>query len=84
MSQIWFYFYSPRSWMDSHELLKKLNFMVSTRLQSCCEETVYFLPLSPQSSGTHLINLRMIKGWVDLEAAQWFWTYDLWIRNPGP
>ena len=70
MSQIWFYFYSPRPWMDSHELLKKLNFMVSflwigfhvSRLQSCCEDTVYFLPLSPQSSGTHLINLGMMKG----------------------
>ena len=25
-----------------------------------------------------------MKGWVDLEDSQWFWTWDPWIGNPTP
>ena len=28
----------------------------------------------PEILGTHLIELKRMKGWVDLEATQWFWT----------
>ena len=30
---------------------------------------------------THLIDIRRIKGWVDLGTTQWFWTGDPWIGN---
>ena len=30
----------------------------------------------PESPGTHLINLGRMKGWVNLEATQWFWSWD--------
>ena len=38
----------------------------------------------PEIPGTHVINLGRIKGWVDLEVTQWFWTQDPWIGNPAP
>ena len=34
--------------------------------------------------GTYFINLRRMKNWVNLEATQWFWTWDPWIGNPVP
>ena len=34
--------------------------------------------------GTHLIDVRKMKGWVGRGAAQSFWTQDLWIGNPAP
>ena len=56
-----------------------------SRLQSHCEETVYFLPLSPQEKpGIHLIDLRRMEDWVDLGATQWFSTWGPWIGNPAP
>ena len=33
---------------------------------------------SPRVSGTHLINVWRLKGWVDLRVTLWFWTW-----NPG-
>ena len=30
----------------------------------------------PRVSSTHLINLGRIKGWPDLRATMWFWTWD--------
>ena len=32
--------------------------------------------------GAHLIDQEKMKGWVDLETTQWFWTWDSWIGNP--
>ena len=28
--------------------------------------------------GTQLIDLRRMKGWVNLRTTQWFWTWDPW------
>ena len=38
----------------------------------------------PEVSGTQLIDLERMKGWVDLANTQWFWTEDPWIENPVP
>ena len=35
----------------------------------------------PKIHGTHVIDLRRMKSWVDLGATQWFWTLDPWIPN---
>ena len=37
----------------------------------------------PEIPGSHFIDLRKMKGWVDLGATQWFWTRDpgLWIQR---
>lgn len=49
------------------------------------QETVYFLPLMPQGvTGSHLIDLGMMKGWADLWVTQWFWIWYLWIGNLVP
>ena len=37
----------------------------------------------PEIPGTHFIDLRRMKGWVDLGATPWFWTRDSWIGNPA-
>ena len=37
----------------------------------------------PEIPGTHFIELRRMKGWVDLTATQSFWTWDPWTGNPG-
>ena len=37
-----------------------------------------------QIPGTHQIYLQRMTGWVDLGAALWFWTWDLWIGSPVP
>ena len=38
---------------------------------------------SPKISGTHLIDIEKIRGWVDLGVTQWLWTRDLRIENPA-
>ena len=45
--------------------------------------SLLFTTKFPESPGTHLINLRRMKGWMDLGATQWFWTWDPWIGNPA-
>ena len=42
--------------------------------------TIHF----PGVSGTQMIDLGRMKGWVDLAATQWFWKEDPWIGNPVP
>ena len=39
----------------------------------------FFTTKFPDISGAHFIDLGGMKGWVDLEAAHWFWTRDSWI-----
>ena len=34
--------------------------------------------------GSHLIHLGRVKGWINLRATQWSWTWDLWIGNTEP
>ena len=36
----------------------------------------------PVLLGTHLVNLRRMKGWVELGATKQFWTWNTWIENP--
>ena len=38
----------------------------------------------PEGPATHLLDFGRMKGWVDLGATLWFWTWDLWICNPAP
>ena len=38
----------------------------------------------PEIPGTHFIKLGRMKGCVNLEATQWFWTQNRWIGNPAP
>ena len=46
--------------------------------------SLLFTTKFPEISGSHLIDLGRIKGWVDLGATQKFWTKDFWIANPLP
>ena len=67
---------------NKKELLKNLwpFFMAGVELPqglSKFKEEVYFLRLSIQIF--YFINLWRMKGWVDLGATKWFWTWDLWI-----
>ena len=43
-----------------------------------------FITQFREISGTHLINLRRMKGWLDLGATWSLWTQDHWIGNPAP
>ena len=47
-------------------------------------DSLFFTTKSPEISGTHLINIRRMKGLVDLGATQWFQTQDSWIGYPAP
>ena len=44
--------------------------------------SLLFTTKSPEIPGTHLINFRRMKGWVDLRVTQWFWTWVPSIGNP--
>ena len=46
-------------------------------------DKLLFTAWSPGLPGTHLLNFRRMKGWADLGATQWFWTWDPWIGNPA-
>ena len=40
--------------------------------------SLLFTTKYPEIFGIHLINLGQKKGWVNLEATQWFWKRDPW------
>ena len=71
---------------------EKQNFMAffygwgstSSRLEPLRGGRLLFTTKFPKFPGTHFINLRKMKGWVNLRAIQWFWTRDPWIGNPAP
>ena len=44
-------------------------------------DSLLFTIKCPEISGTHLINLGRMKGWVNLGATQWFWTQDHWFHK---
>ena len=46
--------------------------------------SLLFTTKFPEISGTHLIDLKKTRGWVDFEATQWFWTWDPYTGNPAP
>ena len=53
------------------------------RLQALQGGSLLFTIQFPEIAGTHFIDLRRMKGWVELGATQSFWTRDPWIENPG-
>ena len=71
---------------------KKKNFMASfygwgstaSSLEPLWGGSLLFTTKSPEIPGTHFIDLGRMKGWVDLGATEWFWTWDPWIGNPAP
>ena len=66
--------------------LRKILWPLSTAsmLQPLQGGSLLFTIQFPKIPGTDFINLRRMKGWVDLAATQWFWTREPWIRNPAP
>ena len=46
--------------------------------------SLLFTTKFPEIPGTHFMDLRRMKGWVDLGATQWFWIQDPKIGNPAP
>ena len=67
--------YGPFLWMG-------FNWLKATEpLQG---DSLLFTTKSPEIPGTHLINLRRMKGWIGYAATQWFWTKNPWIWNPEP
>ena len=44
----------------------------ASRLEPLCEGRSLYSTKFPEIPGTHFINLRMMKGWVDLGVTQWF------------
>ena len=71
---------------------KKKNFMAPfcgwgstvSRLEPLWGGSLLFTTKFPEIPGTHFIDLRRMKSWVDLVVTQWFCTRDLWIGNPTP
>ena len=55
----------------------------ASRLEPLRGGSLLFTTKFPEIPGTHFIDLRKLKGWVDLGATQWIWTQDPWIRNPA-
>ena len=45
-------------------------------------DSLLFIIKFPEVPGTHLIDLRVMKGWVNLGASQCFSTSERWIGNP--
>ena len=63
-------FYGPFLWMG-------FNYLKATEpLQG---GSLLFTTKFQEIIGTHLINLRKMKRWVDLAVTQWFWTQYPWI-----
>ena len=46
--------------------------------------SLLFSTQSLEVPGTHLINLRMMKGWIKLGADHGFLAEDSWIGNAAP
>ena len=45
-------------------------------------DSFFFTTKFLEIHGTHFIDLRKIKGCVDLRASLWIWTRGPWIGNP--
>ena len=57
---------------------------IASKLEPLWGGSLLFTTKLQEIPGTHFINLRRMKGWVNLGATQWFWTQDPWIGNPVP
>ena len=58
--------------------------ITASSLETLRGGSLLFSTKSPEIPGTHFIDLGGMKGWVDLEDTQWFWTREPWIGNPAP
>ena len=73
--QIWSStFYGPFLWMG-------FNYFKVTDPRR--EDSLLFATKSPEIPGTESIYLWKLKGWVNLEFTQWFWTQDAWMWMLG-
>ena len=64
-------------WGSGKDNFKKIvtfffYFSSVSSMQNQYEETLLLTTKSPGIPGTHLINLRGVKGWVNLGAIHWF------------
>ena len=57
---------------------------IASKLEPLWGGSLLFTTKLQEIPGTHFINLRRMKGWVNLGATQWFWTQDPWIGNQVP
>ena len=67
--------YGPFLWM---------GFNCLNALKPLQRHSLLFTTKFPGVHGTHFINLGRMKGCVDLEDTQWFWTRHPSIGNPAP
>ena len=51
----------------------------ASRRQPLRGGSLLFTTKFPQIPGTHFIDFRRMKGWLDLGPTQWFSTRDAWI-----
>ena len=51
--------------------------LTASRLEPLQGGSLLFTTKFPEIPGTHFIDLRKMKGWIDLWATHWFWTWDL-------
>ena len=51
------------------------------RLEPLRGGNLLFTNKFPEILGTHSIDLGRMKGWVDLGATQWIWTWGPWFGN---
>ena len=55
----------------------------ASRLEPLQGGCLLFATKFPET-GTHFIDLRRMKDWVNCGATYWFWTRDPWSGNPVP
>ena len=56
-----------------------MGFKTASRLEPLWGGSLIFTTKFSEIPGTHFIDLRRMKGWVDLGATQWFWTQDPFV-----
>ena len=76
-------------WNFKLDLFKKINYGPFLCMGFNCLkateplwiDSLLFTTQSQGFPGTHLIDHRRMKCWVNLGATQWFWMWDPWIEN---
>ena len=53
----------------------------ASKLEALRGGSLRFTTKSPEIPGTHFIDLGKIKGWVNLGATKWFWTWGAQTGN---
>ena len=55
----------------------------ASRLEPLQGDSLLFTTKFQEINGTHFIDLRRMKGWINLGAMHWFWIPDPWVGNPA-